>query len=392
MQTVLSNVRKNYPAIASGVIGAVVGGASWAYYTKKVRAATNTAPVTQQPIETPKLKTDVTQAPQGAKKTLRVAVTGAAGQIAYSFLPMLASGQVFGPDVKIEMRLLDIAPAETILKAVKMELEDGAYSLVQDIESGTDPKIVFKDCDVVVFIGGFPRKEGMERKDLLTTNGVIFSGQGAALSEVAKKDVKCLVVANPANTNCLILQEHAKGIPKENFSCLTRLDHNRAVSQIALRAKTAVDDVKNVIIWGNHSATQYPDVNHATVNGELVRQYIKDDAWLNSDFITTIQKRGAAVISLRKTSSAFSAANATKDHLKDWYLGTAPGEWVSMGIVSDGNHYNIPAGLVYSFPVTIKPNFHHQVVKSLKIDEFSKEKMNITLKELQEEKELALGK
>jgi len=220
---------------------------------------------------------------------------------------------------------------------------------------------------------------------MLKINGKIFKEQGVALGEVAEKDVKCLVVANPANTNCLILQQNAKGIPAENFSCLTRLDHNRAVSQLPIRTGASICEVKNVIIWGNHSNTQYPDVNHATVKGTPAREVVKDDTWLNTDFLKTIQQRGAEVIKLRKTSSAFSAANATKDHLRDWYFGTE-GKWVSMGVVSDGTHYGVPSEVVYSFPVVCKPGFNFEIVKGLKIDEFSQGKMDLTLAELQQEK------
>jgi len=318
-------------------------------------------------------------------KTLRVCVTGAAGQIAYSFIPMLAAGQVFGENVSIELRLLDIPQAEQTLKAVVMEIEDDAYPLVTSIESGTDPKVIFKDADVVVFIGGFPRKDGMERKELLSINGKIFKEQGEALNEVAKKTVKCLVVANPANTNCLILQHHAKTIPKTNFSCLTRLDHNRAIFQLASKSGAKVTEVQNVIIWGNHSATQYPDVTHATIKGKPAKEVIKDDEWVNNTLITTVQKRGAEIIKMRKTSSAFSAAQASRDHLRDWYLGTPEGHYVSMGVVTDGKHYDIPEGLVYSFPVKTK-NFEYEIISGLKIDDFSKGKMKTTLEELQGEK------
>jgi len=334
--------------------------------------------------------TKTADAPIAEKKTLRVAVTGAAGQIAYSFLPMLASGQVFGDNVFIELRLLDIIPSQELLRAVVMELQDSAYPLLKDIESGTDPKEIFKDVDVVVFLGGFPRKQGQERKELLQINGKIFKEQGQALSEVAKKNVKSLVVANPANTNCLILQKNAPGIPKENFTCLTRLDQNRATYQIAEKAKVPVTDVKNVIIWGNHSATQYPDVSHGTISGQEIRKAINDDNWLNSAFISKVQKRGAEIIDIRKSSSGLSAANAVKDHLKDWYVGTPIGEWVSMGVVSDGNSYDIPEDLVYSFPVSIR-NFDWNVVKGLRIDDFSRGKMRTTLDELLGEKRDALG-
>lgn len=228
-----------------------------------------------------------------------------------------------------------------------------------------------------VFIGGFPRKPGMERKDLLAVNGKIFKAQGEALDKVAKKTVKCLVVANPANTNSLILSEFAKSIPKENFTALTRLDHNRALSQIALTSKVHVNSVKNVIIWGNHSTTQYPDVNHGTINGQPIRGVIKDEHYLNDSFIVRVQKRGGEVLDARKNSSVMSAANAAKNHLHDWYFGTKEGEWVSMAVYSDGKHYGVPAGLLYSFPVTCS-NFTYKIVEKLKIDAFSQSKLDAT--------------
>lgn len=321
-------------------------------------------------------------------KTLRVCVTGAAGQIGYSFIPLLCSGTVFGPDVKIQLRLLDIPASIGVLEGVALEIQDGAYPLLEDVKCGDNPREMFQGCDVVVFIGGFPRKQGMERKELLKINGGIFRAQGRALDEVAKKTVRCLVVANPANTNCLILQRNAPSIPKENFSCLTRLDQNRAVAQIADRSGYPVTDVKNIIIWGNHSATQYPDVNHGTVQGKNIRNLFNDDAYLNIEFIQKVQKRGAEIINVRGGSSVFSAANAVKDHLRDWYFGTKAGTYVSMGVVSDGS-YNIPEGLVFSYPVTTE-NFNYTIVKDLAWDAFSTEKIRITTQELVEERNEAM--
>lgn len=296
---------------------------------------------------------------------------------------------MFGPNVSLELRLLDIEPAEKILRAVYLELLDGAYPLVKNIEWGWDPKVIFKDADVAVFIGGFPRQKGQERKDLLERNGRIFKEQGQALDEVAKKTVKCLIVANPANTNASILQRFAPSIPKENFTCLTRLDHNRAMAQLAERAQVAVTGVKNVIIWGNHSSTQYPDVHHASINGQDARKFLDDDNYLNSAFISRVQKRGTEILEIKGTTSVFSAANAVKDHMRDWYFGTPLGEWTSMGVVSDRS-YNVAEGLVYSFPVTTK-NFEWQIVQGLKINEFSRLKMDVTEKELLAEIGEALG-
>lgn len=334
----------------------------------------------KEPIKklTPEEKENVT-------RTLRICVTGAAGQIGYSFLPMLANGSVFGPHVKVQLRLLDIPAAVKALEGISMELHDGAYPLLEDVAFGSDPEEMFKECDVVVFIGGFPRKQGMERKELLNINGNIFKGQGKALDKVAKKTVKCLVVANPANTNCLILQQHAPSIPKENFTCLTRLDHNRAVSQLWQKTNMPLYSIKNVIIWGNHSSTQYPDVNHGMIAEKPIKKVVEDENWLKTQFISKVQKRGAEIIEYRGSSSVFSAANAIKDHLSDWYHGTEPGTWVSMGIVSDGS-YGVPKGIVFSYPVRCKRHFDYEIVQGLHIDDFSQEKINVTTKELLEEK------
>ena len=320
-----------------------------------------------------------------AQKSLKVCLTGAAGQIGYAFIPLLLSGQVFGTETLIELRLLDIPQCEEVLKGVILEIEDCAYPLLSSVTSGSCAKDLFKDIDVGVFVGGFPRKDGMERKDLLAINGKIFKEQGEALNESASPNCKCIVVANPANTNCMTLQHFAPKLPKENFTALTRLDHNRAKAQLAAKLGVSTTAVKNVIIWGNHSSTQYPDVNHGTINGAPIREAINDEAYLNGDFIARVQKRGAEVLKARKLSSVFSAANAVKDHLKDWYFGNEL-EYVSMGLISDGNHYGVPAGINFSFPIKCLGNFQYQIVDGLCIDAFSQEKLDITTKELLEEK------
>ncbi len=319
-----------------------------------------------------------------------VCITGAAGQIGYSLIPLVASGDVFGADQPIDLRLLDIPPMMESLRGTAMEMQDCAYPALASVKYGADPREMFKDMDVGIFVGGFPRKEGMERKDLIAKNCGIFKEQGAALNEVAKPDSKVLVVANPANTNCLALSHYAPRIPKENFTCLTRLDHNRALAQLAEKAKVPVPKVKNVIIWGNHSSTQYPDVSFATIDGQPLRGIITDEPYLKGEFITTVQKRGAAIISARKASSAVSAARAIRDHLRTWYFGTPEGEWVSMGVLTQGNKYGLDENLCFSLPCKCK-NFKYEVVNGLKWDEFSKEKIAITQKELLEERKDALG-
>ncbi|XP_030052017.1 malate dehydrogenase, cytoplasmic [Microcaecilia unicolor] len=323
---------------------------------------------------------------------IRVLVTGAAGQIAYSLLYGIAKGDVFGKDQKLILHLLDITPMMTVLEGVVMELQDCALPLLKEIIATDKEDVAFKDLDVAILVGSMPRREGMERKDLLKANVKIFKSQGAALDKYSKKTVKVVVVGNPANTNCLTALKSAPSIPKENFSCLTRLDHNRAKAQIALRLNVASDDVKNVIIWGNHSSTQYPDVNHATVKlqGKEIGVYeaVKNDHWLKGDFITTVQQRGAAVIKARKLSSAMSAAKAICDHVRNIWFGTPEGEFVSMGVISDGNSYGIANDLLYSFPVTIKKQTW-TIVGGLSINDFSREKMDVTAKELIEEKTTA---
>ncbi|XP_044492312.1 malate dehydrogenase, cytoplasmic-like isoform X2 [Mangifera indica] len=326
-----------------------------------------------------------------AKNPMRVLVTGAAGQIGYALVPMIARGVMLGPDQPVILHMLDIEPAAEALNGVRMELIDAAFPLLKGVIATSDIVEACKDVDIAVMVGGFPRKEGMERKDVMSKNVSIYKAQASALEKHAAPNCKVLVVANPANTNALILKEFAPSIPEKNITCLTRLDHNRALGQISERLKVHVSDVKNVIIWGNHSSTQYPDVNHATVasgNGEKpVRELVADDNWLNSEFITTVQQRGAAIIKARNLSSALSAASSACDHIRDWVLGTSKGTWVSMGVYSDGS-YGIQKGLIYSFPVTCA-NGEWSIVQGLKIEELSRAKMDATAKELVEEKSLA---
>ncbi|CAJ1967127.1 unnamed protein product [Sphenostylis stenocarpa] len=322
-----------------------------------------------------------------AKDPVRVLVTGAAGQIGYALVPMIARGVMLGPDQPVILHMLDIPPAAESLNGVKMELVDAAFPLLKGVVATTDVVEACTGVNIAVMVGGFPRKEGMERKDVMSKNVSIYKSQASALEKHAAANCKVLVVANPANTNALILKEFAPSIPEKNISCLTRLDHNRALGQISERLGVQVSEVKNVIIWGNHSSTQYPDVNHATVGDKPVRTLVADDAWLNGEFITTVQQRGAAIIKARKLSSALSAASAACDHIRDWFLGTPQGTWVSMGVYSDGS-YNVPAGLIYSFPVTCA-NGEWTIVQGLHIDEFSRKKLDLTAEELSEEKALA---
>uniref|UniRef100_A0A0D9XKM6 Malate dehydrogenase n=1 Tax=Leersia perrieri TaxID=77586 RepID=A0A0D9XKM6_9ORYZ len=326
-----------------------------------------------------------------AKEPMRVLVTGAAGQIGYALVPMIARGAMLGPDQPVILHMLDIPPATDSLNGVKMELVDAAFPLLKGIVATTDVVEACTGVNVAVMVGGFPRKEGMERKDVMSKNVSIYKSQASALEAHAAPNCKVLVVANPANTNALILKEFAPSFAEKNITCLTRLDHNRALAQIAERLNVQVSDVKNVIIWGNHSSTQYPDVNHATVKTttgeEPVRKLVADDEWLNSEFITTVQKRGATIITVRKASSALSAASSACDHIRDWVLGTPEGTFVSMGVYSDGS-YGVPAGLIYSFPVTCSGG-EWKIVQGLPIDEFSRKKMDETAQELSEEKAIA---
>jgi len=319
---------------------------------------------------------------------LKVVVTGAAGQIGYSILYMIASGAVFGQR-KVILHLLDITPCMGTVGGVVMELHDCAFPTLAGVVPTDDPAVAFNDVDAAFLIGAFPRKEGMERKDLLAANIKIFKAQGGALDQHAKKSVKVLVVGNPANTNALICSKYAPSIPKENFSAMTRLDQNRAKSQIAAKLGVNAQEVKNVIIWGNHSSTQFPDARHATVGGKPVPEALGDENWIQGDFVSTVQKRGAAVIAARKLSSAMSAANAACDHMRDWFSGTAAGEFTSMGVFSDGS-YNVPEGIMYSYPVTIADG-KWTIKKDLPIDDFAKSKMAATADELVAERTDALS-
>ncbi|CAF2763038.1 unnamed protein product [Rotaria sp. Silwood2] len=331
-------------------------------------------------------------ASSGQKQPIHVLITGAAGQIAYSLIYQVCNGEVFGKDQPLVLHLLDITPMLGVLQGLVMEIDDCSLPLVKGVVTTDSEEQAFKDIDAAFLVGAMPRKEGMERKDLLSANVKIFKSQGAALDKFAKKTVKVLVVGNPANTNCYILAHFAPSIPRENFSCLTRLDHNRAKAQIASRLKVSPEAVKNVIIWGNHSATQVPDARLATVtlNGTETPVFdaVKDDHWLKNDFISTVQKRGAAVIAARKLSSAMSAAKASCDHMRDWWHGTKDNEWVSMGVVSDGS-YGVEKGLVYSYPVHIKKG-SYSIVQGLAVDDWARELMDKTQKELLEEKNDAL--
>lgn len=325
---------------------------------------------------------------------LRVLVTGAAGQIAYSLLYSIAKGDVFGKDQPLVLLLLDIPPMMTVLEGVVMELQDCALPLLTDVVATCEESIAFNDVDAALLVGAMPRREGMERKDLLAANVKIFKSQGAALDKYAKKSVKVVVVGNPANTNALICKKYAPSIPAENFSALTRLDQNRAQAQLANRLSVPVEAVQRTVIWGNHSSTQYPDPRHATVevNGSTQGLYdaVKDDAWLHNEFISSVQQRGAAVIKARKLSSAMSAAKAIGDHMRDWWSGT-DGRWVSMAVMSDGGAYGIPEGLIFSFPVVIGADRSWKIVEGLEINDFAREKLEITAKELTEEREMALS-
>ena len=321
------------------------------------------------------------------KRPMRVAVTGAAGQIGYSLLFRIASGDMLGKDQHVILQLLEIPDekAQKALTGVIMELDDCAFPLLAGVTPTADPKIAFKDADVALLVGARPRGPGMERKDLLEANGKIFAPQGQALSEVASRDVKVLVVGNPANTNCLIAMKNAPKLKPSNFSAMMRLDHNRALTQVAQKVKKPVSSVRKITIWGNHSATQYPDLFHAEADGRKVWSMIDDQAWLEKEFIPTIQKRGAAIIEARGLSSAASAASAAMNHIRDWIHGTPEGDWVSMGLPSDGS-YGIPEGVIYGYPATCRGG-RYQIVQGLEVSEFSRTRMQATLKELNEERD-----
>ena len=322
-----------------------------------------------------------------AKSPVRVAVTGAAGQIGYSLLFRIASGEMLGKDQPVILQLLEIPDekAQKALKGVMMELDDCAFPLLHGMVPASDPVVAFKDVDVALLVGARPRGPGMERKDLLEANGKIFGPQGKALDKVAKRDVKVLVVGNPANTNCLIAMKNAPSLKPTQFTGMMRLDHNRAISQVAQKLNRKVSDVRRMTVWGNHSATQYPDLFQAEVEGKKAWPMINDQAWLEGSFIPTVQKRGAAIIEARGLSSAASAANAAVDHIRDWVSGTRDGDWVSMGIPSDGS-YGIAEGVIYGYPVTCKGG-QYQIVKGIDVSEFSRGRMNATLKELHEERD-----
>ncbi len=321
-----------------------------------------------------------------SKSPMRVAVTGAAGQIGYSLLFRIANGDLLGKDQPVILQLLEIPDekAQKALKGVMMEIDDCAFPLLAGMSAHSDPMTAFKDIDVALLVGARPRGPGMERKDLLSANAQIFTAQGKALNAVAKRTVKVLVVGNPANTNAYIAMKSAPDLPKKNFTAMLRLDHNRALSQIAAKTGKPVGDIEKLIVWGNHSPTMYPDYRFATIGGQAVKPMINDDVWNKDVFLPTVGKRGAAIIEARGLSSAASAANAAIDHMRDWVLGTN-GRWVTMGIPSDGS-YEIPEDIIYGFPVTCA-NGEYQMVKGLEIDSFSRERMTHTLNELLEERD-----
>ena len=322
------------------------------------------------------------------KKPVTVTITGAAGNIGYALAFRVASGQMLGADQPVNLNLLEIPAAQGVVAGVVMELHDCAFTTLNRVTATDDAKLAFRDCDYAMLVGARPRGPGMERKDLLLENAKIFSAQGKALNEVASRDVRVLVVGNPANTNSLIAQHNAPTLNPRHFTAMTRLDHNRGRAQVALQAGVAVSDVRKIIIWGNHSGTQYPDLHHATVAGKPALSVV-GEPWFRDTYIPTVQQRGAAVIKARGSSSAASAAAAAIDHIHDWALGTAAGDWVSMAVPSDGS-YGIPAGVIYSFPVTCQGG-DYQIVQGLPIDDFSRSRMETTYTELCEERDGVRG-
>lgn len=318
------------------------------------------------------------------KEPVRVAVTGAAGQISYGLLFRIAAGNMLGPDQPVILQLLEIPPAMNALQGVVMELNDCAFPLLADIVATDDPNVGFADADFAILVGAMPRKKGMLRKDLLEANSKIFSVQGKALNDNAKKDARVLVVGNPANTNALITASNAPNLDPKNITAMTRLDHNRAISQIAGQTGTESKAVTKMTIWGNHSATQYPDISQTMVDGKAAGEAV-EQSWYRETFIPAVQQRGAAIIEARGSSSAASAANAAVDHIRDWMAGTPDGDWVSMAIPSDGS-YGIEAGLIYSFPVTCKAGAY-SIVQDLPVDDFSRERMDATMQELKDERD-----
>ncbi len=316
---------------------------------------------------------------------VKVAVTGAAGQICYSLLFRIASGSLLGPNQPVELRLLEITPALKALEGVVMELDDCAFPLLSKVEIGDDPNTVFEGVNLAMLVGARPRSKGMERSDLLEANGAIFTAQGKAINDHAADDVKVLVTGNPANTNALIAMRNAPDVPQHRFNALTRLDHNRAIAQVAAKAGVPVSEVKHMTVWGNHSATQYPDLFHTEVGGRNAAELIDDQGWLEEDFLPTVQKRGAAIIEARGSSSAASAANATVEHMRDWVLGTPEGDWVSMSVPSDGS-YGVQEGIISSFPCTVTDG-EYSIVQGLEIDDFSRAKIDASVAELVEERD-----
>ena len=320
-----------------------------------------------------------------ATSPVRVTVTGAAGQIGYSLLFRIASGAMLGADTPVILQLLEVTPALGALGGVKMELDDCAFPNLVDVVMTDDPNIAFGDTDIALLVGAMPRKEGMERSDLLSANGGIFKPQGAAISANAKKNIKVLVVGNPANTNAAIAMHNAKNIDPRQFTAMTRLDHNRAISQLAQRVGRPVSSIKKMTIWGNHSTTQYPDLVHCEVDGKNAAQLVNDQAWVEETYIPTVAKRGAAVIKARGSSSAASAANAAVDHVRSWVLGTPAGDWVSMSVPSDGS-YGVPEGVMSSFPCVCE-NGDYKIVQGLEIDAFSRARIDASVAELIEERD-----
>ena len=318
------------------------------------------------------------------KAVVNIAITGAAGQIGYALAFRVASGALLGPDTRINLQLLEITPALGALQGVVMELEDCAFPSLNKVVASDEAKVAFRDCQVALLVGARPRGPGMERKDLLLANAQIFSAQGKALNEVADRKVRVLVVGNPANTNSLIARANARELDPRNFTAMTRLDHNRALSQLAHKTGMPVSAIRRMTIWGNHSATQYPDLSHAEVDGKPASSLV-DRKWIEESFIPTVQQRGAAVIKARGASSAASAASAAIDHVHTWVHGTPAGDWASMAVPSDGS-YGIAEGVIYSYPVTVKDG-DYQIVKGLAVDEFSRRRMDLTLAELREERD-----
>jgi malate dehydrogenase len=316
---------------------------------------------------------------------VRVAVTGAAGQIGYSLLFRIASGSMLGPDTPVALQLLEITPALGALEGVRMELDDGAFPLLSSVVCTDDADVAFGDADVALLVGAMPRQAGMERADLLEANGGIFKPQGEALSRSARRDVKVLIVGNPANTNALIAQRNAAGLAPDRFTAMTRLDHNRAKTQLAQRLGTSVNDISKMTIWGNHSTTQFPDLFHCEVNGSSAYDAIGDHEWYDSTYIPTVAKRGAAIIDARGASSAASAASAAIDHVRDWTMGTPDGDWVSMSVPSDGS-YGVPEGLISSFPCVCRDG-HYEIVQGLDINDYSRGKIDASASELASERD-----